>query len=363
VTRTTRRGLLAAAAALAAGCAEGTTAPEPDPGPYTPPETVRTRAPNETVQPGGDPPSGPYRRVFEAAAPSVAAVRAERGSGTAYAWDGERLVTNQHVVEDAERVAVQYGRDDWGEARVVATDVYADLAVLATPERPSYVEALPLVDYPPAVGQEAVVIGTPFGLRNTLTTGVVSGVDRSLQAATGFSVPGAVQTDAAVNPGNSGGPLLSLDGAVLGVVSAGGGENVGFGIPPQLVRRVVPALVEFGDYQHPFLGVTLAAVTPDVAAANDLPRAGGVIVVDVLRDGPADGVLRPSDDRRAADGGRVPVGGDVVVSFAGTTVASVSDLLTELSFRTFPGDEVAVRVRRDGSVREETVEVGVRPGP
>jgi S1-C subfamily serine protease len=355
--RVSRRQVLATSAgalAALAGCTEGTATREQ----YDPPETVRTRAPDETVQPTGTPPAGRFRAAYDATAESVAAVRVDGGQGTCYATDDAHLVTNQHVVEDAEQVSIQYARDDWGPASVVATDVYSDLAVLADADRPGYVTPLSLAGYPPAVGQEVIVIGTPFGLRGTLTTGVVSGVGRALEAATGFSVPGAIQTDAAVNPGNSGGPLLSLDGEVVGVISAGGGENIGFGIPPQLVRRVVPDLIEFGDYQHPFLGVSLADVTPAVAERNDFAQARGAIVLATVDGGPADGVLRPSRDRSP-----VPVGGDVIVGLDGVPIDSVADLLTYLAFRAFPGDRLGVTVVRDGSERTVELTVGVRPGP
>jgi S1-C subfamily serine protease len=357
----TRRGILAAAcggAAALAGCQD--LIPEQR---YDPPDSIRTRRPGATVQPTGTPPDGPFRRLYESTVPSVAAVRTGTGSGSCYASDADHLVTNQHVVEDAETVAVQYERDDWGRADVVATDVYSDLAVLADRDRPGYVDPLPLAGYPPAVGQDVAVIGAPFGLRSSFTVGTISGVDRALEAASGFSVPGAIQTDAAVNPGNSGGPLLSADGDVLGVVSAAGGENVGFGIPVQLVRRVVPALVEFGDYQHPFLGVSLLEVTPAVADANGLERARGVAVTDTVEAGPADGVLRASTDTAVVGGQRVPVGGDVIVEVNGARVGSVADLLTELAFHAFPGDDLPIQVIREGSLVTVRVTVGVRPPP
>ncbi len=355
----TRRRLLTALAAASAGLAGCETTLSD--GPYEPPAEIRTRAPGATVQPSGTPPDSEFRRLFEATVTSVAAVRADDGTGTCYAHDAGHLVTNQHVVEDADRVAVQYARDDWRRAEVVATDVYSDLAVLSDSDRPGYVTPLPLVDYPPAVGQEVAVIGAPFGLRSSFTTGTISGVDRALQAATGFSVPGAVQTDAAVNPGNSGGPLLSAAGELVAVISAAGGENIGFGIPAQLVRRVVPDLVEFGDYQHPFLGLSLQEVTPTVAEVNDLPEARGVVVLDTVADGPVDGVLRDSTGRRVVDGESVPVGGDVIRELNGVRTGSVAALLTELAFETVPGDDVPVRFLREGEVRTATVTVGVRP--
>jgi S1-C subfamily serine protease len=356
-----RRRILAALAGVAAALA-GCQAPFPRQE-YEPPGTVRGRESDDAVQPSGTPPDSEFRRLYDSTVGSVAAVRSRAGTGSCYVADPDHLVTNHHVVADQDRVAVQYARDDWRRVDVVATDVYSDLAVLAASDRPGYATPLSLVDYAPAVGQQVAVIGTPFGLRSSFTTGTISGVDRFLQAPTGFSVPGAIQTDAAVNPGNSGGPILSIEGGVVGVVSAAGGENIGLGIPPQLVRRVVPDLLEFGDYQHPFLGLTIREVTPAIADANRLPDVRGVIVLDVVDDGPVDGVLRPSTARRFVDGEQVPVGGDVIVALNGVRIGSVAALLTELAFRTFPGDVVPVQFVGDGAEQTARVTVGVRPPP
>jgi S1-C subfamily serine protease len=299
--------------------------------------------------------------VYDATVDSVAVVGADDGQGTCFAFDDTHMVTNQHVVEDDPVVELQFPSDVWTTAEVVATDVFSDLAVLAAPDRPASATPLSLVGYAPVAGQEVVVIGTPFGLRGTVTTGVISGVNRVLDAASGFSVPGAIQTDAAVNPGNSGGPLLSLAGEVVAVISAAGGENIGLGIPPQLVRRVVPDLIEFGDYQHPFLGVSLAEVTPTLARVNGLPRPRGVLVSDVVPNGPSDGVLRAATGIQLVGGVPVPTGGDVIVGVAGRPITSTAGLLTELAFRTFPGDDLPVTVLRDGQEVTVTVTVGVRP--
>jgi S1-C subfamily serine protease len=155
--------------------------------------------------------------------------------------------------------------------------------------------------------------------------------------------------------------MLSLDGEVLGVITAGGGENIAFGIPPQLVRRVVPDLIEFGDYQHPFLGVSVQDVTPPVARANGLSAVRGVAVTRVVEDGPVDGVLRPNADTARVGGTVVPTGGDVVVAVGDTRVNDLGDLLIHLAFRTFPGDEVTLGVVREGTERTVTATVGVRP--
>ncbi|MFC6990042.1 S1C family serine protease [Haloplanus sp. GCM10025708] len=220
-----------------------------------------------------------------------------------------------------------------------------------------------MADEPAAVGQEVVVIGTPFGLDGTVTTGIVSGVNRSIPSPTGYRIPDAVQTDAAVNPGNSGGPLVSLDGEAVAVINSGAGDNVGFGISAALTRRVVDDLIEAGTFEHAYMGVSLVAVTPAIARANDLETPRGLAVVDVDPDGPAEGVLRPSEERAVVDGDPVPVGGDVVLAVDDTRTLTTEDLGSYLALHARPGDTVALTVLRDGSERTAAVELGRRPEP
>ncbi|WP_081597653.1 S1C family serine protease [Natrinema pellirubrum] len=232
---------------------------------------------------------------------------------------------------------------------------------LRHPFEPAHQSCSLSVDDPPAVGREVVAIGNPFDLEGTLTTGIVSGVDRSIPAPTGYSIPDAIQTDAAVNPGNSGGPLLTLEGAVAAVINSGGGDNVGFGISAALTERVVPELVEDGAYDHSFLGASFTDVTPAVASANDLADRGGLLVVDIVGGGPAAGVLEPSPGTEYTGRRRVPVGGDVLLAVDGTALATKEDLERYLALETRPGDTVELTVRRDGTERSVSLELGTRP--
>jgi S1-C subfamily serine protease len=208
-----------------------------------------------------------------------------------------------------------------------------------------------------------VALGAPFSFGGSVSAGIVSGVDRSLPSQTGFSIPDAIQTDAAVNPGNSGGPLVTLDGRVAAVINSGQGENVNFGISAALTRRVVPALVATGDYDHAYMGVRLVEVTPAVARANGLADARGILVADVLPNGPAAGTLRGSGGERTALGQRVPVGGDVILALDGRPTPTQAALASHLAIRTSPGDVLETRIVRDGEGRTVSFELGARPPP
>lgn len=302
-----------------------------------------------------------YTRVYEETIGSVVLIESDTGQGTGFVFDGRHLVTNAHVVETADSVQVRFRDGEWRTGQVVGSDPYSDLAAVRVSNRPAYASPLPLITGEPVVGQEVVVIGNPFGLSGTVTAGIVSGINRSIPGPTGYSIPDAIQTDAAVNPGNSGGPIVSLAGEVIAVINSGGGDNVAFGISAPLVRRVAPALIEDGEYEHSYMGVTLRTVTPSIATANDLDRARGVIVVDVFEDGPSDGVLRPSDETEFVDGEAVPVGGDVVLAMEGTTLSTVEDLSSFLALRTSPGDDIDLTVVRDGARRTVELELGRRP--
>lgn len=365
-----RRRLLGALGTVAvgsmAGCSFGesetgptTTPDESSPGTDGPTSTDTTRTPNDV-------PSS-YTAVYREVVDSVVAVRVESvdgtSSGTAWVYDNDYLVTNQHVAADAQSISVWFEEDGWRRATTVGTDLYSDLAVLAVEDRPDDATPLPLVEGDPSVGTEVLAIGNPFGLSGSLTTGVISGRSRTLPAANGFSIPDAVQTDAAVNPGNSGGPLVNLDGEVVGVINSGGGDNIGFAISAALLKRVVPALIDTGEYAHPYMGIGLREVTPAVVEANDLPLSRGVYVSQVVQDGPSAGVLRGSTDTAYVDGEAVGVGGDVIVRMGDTQIITQQSLSTYLALETSPGTTVEVEVLRDGQRETVRLELGTRPTP
>ncbi|MFB6135796.1 MAG: S1C family serine protease [Halobacteriaceae archaeon] len=286
------------------------------------------------------------------------------GSGFVYERDGAdgHVVTNHHVVRDATAVEIRFSDGEWRTGRVVATDPYTDLAVVRVEDLPGSATPLPLADDPPEPGQPVVALGNPMGLDGTVTTGIVSGVGRSMTTGAGFTIPDTVQTDAPINPGNSGGPLVTLDGEVVGVNRARGGDNIGFAVSAAIVARTVPDLLADGRAHHPYLKVRTVDVSPAVAEANDLDEPAGVLVAEV-RGGPASGALRGCHGTRRVRGREVPVGGDVVVGLNGREVRSHEELTTHLLTETRPGEPVTVDLLRDGEPTTETVTPGERPAP
>jgi len=358
-----RRALLSGAGAVGlaalAGCSAPSRAPRTDTGGVTTPDD------GDGSRPDGE---SPYAEVYRQVVDSVVIVRGydrdgRQGQGSGFVYRDRYVVTNQHVVDGAETLTVGFGRDDWYDGEVAGEDVYSDLAVVEIADRPASATPLRFVDEEPPVGTEVVAIGAPFGLGQSASAGVISGVDRSLPAPNNFTIPDAVQTDAAVNPGNSGGPLVALDGAVVGVINSGGGDNIGFGISAQLARRVLPALVENGAYHHSFMGVGLQTVTPLLAEANGLSEPSGVYVGTVRDDGPSAGTLRGTSGNETVNGVEVPVGGDVIVALDGVPIRSLADLSTYLALETSPGDRLEVTVIRDGERRTVSFRLGRRPQP
>ena len=310
----------------------------------------------------------PFAALYDAVIPSIVRIRGygpsgPLGEGSGWVWTEGTLVTNAHVVANAETVRVPFYEGEWRVADLLGTDAYSDLAALSVANRPDYARPLSFVDDQPPVGTRVAALGAPFGLGGSLSAGVVSGQDRSVRTVSEFSVADAVQTDAALNPGNSGGPLVTLDGDVAGVVSQAGGENVGFAVSAALAERVVPTLVEDGAYDHPFLGVMIREVTPLLAEANDLRAARGVYVADTTSDGPAASALRGSSGEERVDGVRVPTGGAGLVRLGERRVDTIAELGTYLALETSPGDELAVGVWRDGEEQTVTLTLGRRPAP
>ncbi len=298
-----------------------------------------------------------------------------QGSGFVYDKNGY-IITNNHVVEDATKITVTFFDGVQAEAEVVGTDADSDLAVIKVDVPPAELTPVTWGDSDAIqVGQRAVAIGNPFGLVGTLTTGIISAKGRSLPSLNGiFRIPEIIQTDAAVNPGNSGGPLLDSHGEVIGVVSAivprqlGNGERsflgVGFAIPGNLAKKVIPGLIENGKYEHPWLGISGTSMTPELAEAMGLsPAQHGALIAQVYPDSPAGKArLRGGDEPfTTADGARTVIGGDVIVAADDEPVITFDDLISFLSRKGDVGKTVTLTIIRDGETQK--VDVTLQPRP
>jgi putative serine protease PepD len=252
------------------------------------------------------------------------------------------IVTNQHVVDGATSIKVTFADGKTSTAKVVGTDPSTDVAVIQVNAAKSELHPLAFADSSGVqVGDGVVAIGSPFGLEGTVTTGIVSALSRTIDAPNNFTISGAIQTDAAINHGNSGGPLLNADGQVIGINAqiesdSGGSDGVGFAIPSGIVQRVSEQLISGGKIAHAYLGVQL----------GDATSGPGATVGQVAGGGPA-----------AAAGLRV---GDVVTAIDGRAVASADALVTAVDSHK-PGDQVTLKVTRGGNTTDIKVKLGTRP--
>jgi S1-C subfamily serine protease len=289
---------------------------------------------------------------------SIAAYGSEnaQGSGFIYSEEGH-IVTNEHVVEGAERIEVSFTDGTTRNARVVGKDPYTDLAVLKVNKRD--LKALELGNSSNVeVGQRAVAIGNPFGLRGSMTSGIISQKGRTLRTQGGFSTPNVLQTDAAINPGNSGGPLMNVDGKVIGVNTAiesntGVFSGIGFAIPSNTVRRVVPELIDDGEYSHPWIGVSGIDVNQEIAEEMELENSTGFMIMEVVSGGPAEAAgLQEGDRNVTIDGAELTVGGDIITAINDQKIRGISDVLLYLARDAEVGETVQITVIRDGERME-----------
>src|SRR6267143_4984741 len=284
------------------------------------------------------------------------------GSGSVIDEQGD-ILTNYHVIADAEKLTVSFGSGKAYTAKVVGRDPDTDLAVIKLLETPK--EALTIVPMGDSdkliVGQKVLAIGNPFGLDRTLTTGVISGLQRPIRALNGRQIEGAIQTDASINPGNSGGPLLDSHGRMIGINSqiespSGASAGVGFAIPINIAKRVVPELVKNGEVRRPKLGVTTRAVE-SLSNQVRLPVSSGALIINVVPDSGAAraglrGIVQTED-------GDVEIG-DIIVGLDGQKVSNNDDLYRALDKHQV-GDTVNVDIYRDG--RQMTVPVKLTEAP
>jgi S1-C subfamily serine protease len=295
-----------------------------------------------------------------------------QGQGSGFVWDDQgHIVTNYHVVEDADAVKVIFYDESRAEAEVIGTDPDADLAVLKVNRPAADLQPLILGDSDDLrVGQLTLAIGNPYGQDFTMTSGIVSAVGRTIPSGNStYSIPEVIQTDAAINPGNSGGPLLNRHGEVIGINAmiiseSGSSDGVGFAVPINIAKQIVPTLIAGEDYEYAWLGISGASVISEVAQAMELPAgAQGVLIISVAQNGPAaQAGLRSSLEVLTVAGREYPYGGDIITAIQGVAITDMDDLITYLVENTRPGDEVTFDLLRSGGeIENVSVILGTRP--
>jgi S1-C subfamily serine protease len=328
--------------------------------------------------------AGIAARIYKAAAPGVVQVTSnvvatdpvfgqpQRGQalGSGFVIDkAGHILTNFHVVEGAKEVFINFTGNDRYKATIVGTDPSTDLAVLQIDAQSRALTPLPLGNSDALqVGAPVVAIGNPFGLDRTETAGIVSALQREIQAPNGFTIDKVIQTDAAINKGNSGGPLLDANGNVIGINSqietgdtGTGNIGIGFAVPINTVREVASEIIKTGKAEHAYLGVKMQTIDDTLAKTARLPAQKGVVLTSVQAGSPAaEAGLKGGTRSVVVDGTTYTVGGDVITKADGRELES-ADELREIVTSKDPGDKLSLEVHRDGSTETVTVTLGSQP--
>jgi len=344
-------------------------------------ETVAGPVSSSTTPPG----SGmPITEIYERSAPGVVQITSTSGAVSVDPLSGQpagalgsgfvvdkagHIVTNYHVVRDADEIRVSFSNQDTVEARLVGSDPSTDLAVLVVDTDASALTPLPLGDSDTLrVGDAVVAIGNPFGLSRTATAGIVSALQRLITAPNQFTIDHVIQTDAPINKGNSGGPLLNERGQVVGVntqIETGGistgNVGIGFAVPSNTVKEVVAQILRTGRVDRAYLGITGQAITPDLSESVKLPVQKGVIVATVREDsGAGKAGLKGGDSQLVVAGESYTLGGDIIVELGGNQVSSIDELRDAIAEHK-PGEKVRLEIYRDGKKTSVTVTLGRQP--
>ena len=293
------------------------------------------------------------------------------GFGSGFVFDKEgHIITNNHVVENAKKISVKFVDGISYDAKLVGADPYADIAILKIDAiNPGKLYPLPIGDSSILrVGEQISAIGNPFGLSGSMTSGIVSQLGRLLPVqGSFFSIPDVIQTDTAINPGNSGGPLLNMNAEVIGVNTAiystdGNFSGVGFSIPSKILLKIVPTLIKDGEFHHPWVGISSADISTDLAELLKLDNAKGVLIMTVIEDSPADKAgLQGSSETAIFNEIEYAIGGDIIVSVDGTEVRQIADLLIYLQREKNVGDIMNLEILRDGEIIDAIVTLEKRP--
>ena len=315
--------------------------------------------------------------IFEKSEPGVVRVNVQRnettevigGIGSGFVFDKKgHIITNAHVVKDAVKVVVTFLDGRSYNAEIIGTDEFTDLAIIKVNADLVLLHPLSIGDSSNLkVGEQIAAIGNPFGLSGSMTSGIISQLGRLLPSGAGYSIPDVIQTDAAINPGNSGGPLLNMRGEIVGIntaIQSATGEftGVGFSIPSQTVAKIIPTLIEKGEYKHPWIGISGRDIDPDMASVLNLKDAIGFLIITVVDNSPASNAgLIGSDKTIEVEGINYPIGGDVILSVDGIEVRKIDDILIHLQRAKTVGSEMTLEILRDGRTINVTIVLQERP--
>ena len=313
-------------------------------------------------------------QIYERSGPGVVQITSTTGNGQAlgsgFVIDKSgHIVTNYHVIEGASAIEVRFSNDDTLKATLVGSDPSTDIALLRVEASSRALTPLALGDSDRAsVGDSVVAIGNPFGLERTVTSGIVSALQRAVTAPNGFAIDHVIQTDAPINHGNSGGPLLNTRGEVIGVNSqietGGSGDGnvgIGFAVPSNTVKSVIAQLLQSGKVEHAYLGVAARELDSELATTFRLPVDAGLLVETVTPgSGAARAGIRQGDQQVVIAGQSYRVGGDVIVAADGTRVSSIEDLRGVIAAHK-PGAAIDLQIYRDGKQKTVTVTLGRQP--
>jgi len=310
--------------------------------------------------------------IFESSESGVVRVNVERndptqfstgGVGSGFVYDDTgNIITNDHVVYDAKKITVTFVDGEAFLAEIIGSDPYTDIAVIKINSTNTLLNPLPIGNSNNLrVGEQVATIGNPFGLSGSMTSGIVSQIGRLLPQQSGYSIPDVIQTDAAINPGNSGGPLLNLDGDVIGIntaIQSATGEfaGIGFAVPSATVKKIVPVLIETGEFKHPWIGIQGHDVDPELAKIRELNSSKGFLIMTVIEDSPADvaGLLGVTETVEI-DEREYPLDGDIIISVDGIEVRKISDILVHLQRNKVIGDYMELEILRDGQILDITI--------
>ena len=312
-----------------------------------------------------------WSTIYNQLKDSVVLIQTNLGLGSGFVYDTEgHIITNHHVIEDAETIEVTFLDGNITSATVVGMDIYSDVAVIKVDSKVTKLQPVVIgASSDLVVGEAVAAMGNPFGLSDTLTVGIVSALEREMEAAGNYVIIDVIQIDAAINPGNSGGPLVNSKGQVVGVNAAiqsetGTFTGIGFAIPSDTVKREIDEMIETGSYKHPWLGVSALNVNIAIADAIGLDKPQGVLLVNVTEGSPAEQAgLMGADQEIMVEGQTIPIGGDVITGIDGVATIRMTDLVVYMERNTSPGDVVVFEIIRNGEERNIEVTLGERPLP